>query len=429
MLDSIRDLWLTGRGVAYAMSDGRRAEQWSPDERDAYQVGQLRKVLGFAGRNVPHYTRLFADLGFDPRAIKSVEDLQRLPILEKKSVLAEPDRFCSFESLRRSIKLRTSGTTGQPMQCYTDESQWVIEQAAVWRQWRWAGYRFRDRMAIVRSYRPAPHQPPIRLDRLRNWLYLSPYHMDTDTLRQYMRRLREWKPAFLRGYPNSLALLAQFAKAEGLELPSLKAGLTASETLTPMHRAAVKEAFGIEIFDHYGQAEISCMLHECEQHDGMHVLEDYAVVELVPTGDPGRFRLIATNLQNTAMPLVRYDTGDIVSGPLRRCKCGRSFPVVDAIAGRADENLRHARGYDIPSVNVHTFMSKLDNIRRFQVIQESDGRIRVILDVNTPSLATAKIVGDYFQAATGQPVETDTCALFVQTGEGKFPTILKRRLP
>ena len=119
-------------------------------------------------------------------------------------------------------------------------------------------------------------------------------------------------PPFLRGYPSSLALLARFALDEGLRVPSLKAALTASESLTPAHRTVVREAFGIEIFDHYGQAEISCMLHECESHDGMHVLEDYGVVELVPTGDAGRFRLIATNLQNTAMPLIRYDTGDIV---------------------------------------------------------------------------------------------------------------------
>jgi phenylacetate-CoA ligase len=425
MLDSFRDLWLTARGVMYASKDGRRAETWSLDQRSAFQVRQLKKVLSFAARNVPHYTQLFMKLGFDPEAIQSVQDLQRLPILEKKLVFAEPERFCSYESLRHSVKLRTSGTTGQPMQCYTDESQWVIEQGAIWRQWHWAGYRFRDKIAMVRSYRPAVGQPPMRMDRLRNWLYLSPYHLDPDTLRQYLLYLQKWRPAFLRGYPNSLALLAQFAREEGLQLPSLKAALTASETLTPMHRAAVRDAFGIEIFDHYGQAEISCMLHECERHDGMHVLDDYAVVELVPTSEPRRFRLIATNLQNTAMPLIRYDTGDIVRGPLRTCKCGRSFPVVDAIEGRADENLRHARGYEIPTVNIHTFMSKQDNVRRFQVIQETDGRIRVILDIRSAALPTAELIGDYFRGATGQPVEIDTSGQFVQTGEGKSPTILK----
>jgi phenylacetate-CoA ligase len=427
MLDYARDLWLTARGVIYASTAGRLAETWSPDQRAAYQVRHLKKVLSFAARNVPHYTQLFTDLGFDPDSIQSVGDLQRLPILEKTSLLSEPERFCSYESLRHSVKLRTSGTTGQPMQCYTDESQWVIEQAAVWRQWRWAGYKFRDKMALIRSYRPAAGEPPMRMDRLRNWVYLSPYHMDPDTLREFMLYLQKWKPAFLRGYPSSLALLAQFAGEERLRLPSLKAALTASETLTPIHRVAVRDAFGIEIFDHYGQAEITCMLHECEQHDGMHVLDDYAVVELVPTSNPSRFRLIATNLQNTAMPLIRYDTGDIVSGPLRSCKCGRSFLMVDAIEGRADENISHVRGYDIPPVNIYTFMSKQDNVRRFQVIQEIDGRIRVILDIRSESVPTVAVIGDYFREATGQPVEINTSGNFAQTGEGKCPTILKRR--
>src|SRR5271166_2714931 len=214
MFDAFHDLWLTARGAMYASNQGRRSERWSPDERAAYQLSHLKRVLAFAARNVPYYTQLFSGLGFDPESIKDVSDLQALPILEKKTLYSEPERFCSFESLRHSIKLRTSGTTGQPMQCYTDESQWVIEQAAVWRQWHWAGYMFRDKMAVIRSYRPAAGQPPMRMDALRNWLFLSPYHMHPDTLREFLTRLQKWRPKFLRGYPSSLALLAQFALDE-----------------------------------------------------------------------------------------------------------------------------------------------------------------------------------------------------------------------
>lgn len=427
MLDKARDIWLTARGAAYARTTGRAAERWGPDARLGYQNTRVQALIAFAARNVPYYSRLFADIGLDVGSFASVEDLKRLPVLEKKVVLEQQDQFCSYESLRRSIRLRTSGTSGHPMQCYASTSQWVVEQGAIWRQWGWAGYRFRDRIAIIRSYRPKPGEPPVRVDRLRNWVYLSPYHLDRKTVREFLHFLHKWRPLFLRGYPSSLALVAQFAEEERISLPSLRGAFAASETLTPLHRAAVRDAFGIEIFDHYGQAEISCMLHECEHHDGMHILDDYAVVELQPTADPARFRLIATNLHNTAMPLLRYDTGDVVRGALRQCKCGRSFPVVDAIEGRSDDNLTHAKGYALPSVNFYTFMSKLDGIRRFQVVQEADGRIRVNLELKPAAGGAAGTVEGYFREATGQPVEIDTGATFVQTGEGKCPAILKRR--
>ena len=100
---------------------------------------------------------------------------------------------------------------------------------------------------------------------------------------------------------------------------------------------------------------------------------------------------------------------------------------MDAIEGRADENLRHARGYDIPSVNLYTFMSKQPAVRRFQVIQEADGRVRVILDLRPGQPAAAGTVEAYFRESTGQPVEVDVSAAFVQAGEGKCPTIIRRR--
>ena len=426
MLDNLRDAFLTLRGWIYARGDGREAESWDPVAREAYQLARLRSLAGFAQRYIPYYGKLFADHRFAPDDIESVGDLRRLPVLTKDTLLAEQDRFCSYESLRRSIRLRTSGTTGQPMQCYTSEAQWVVEQGAIWRQWGWAGYRFRDRMAIVRSYRPATGEPAMRVDRLRNWAYLSPYHLDRGQVREFLAFLGAWRPKFLRGYPSSLAMLAGYALEEGVRLPTLKAAFTASETLTPAHRAAIREAFGIEVFDHYGQAEISCMLHECEQHAGMHILDDYGIVELLPTGTEGQYRLIATNLHNTAMPLIRYDTGDIVSGPMATCSCGRSFPIVAAIQGRADENLVHERGYPIPSVNIYTFMAKQEGVRRFQVIQEADGHIRVNLDLKPGESVLTGVIETYFRGATGREVKIDATGVMAQTGEGKIPPILQR---
>ena len=58
------------------------------------------------------------------------------------------------------------------------------------------------------------------------------------------------------------------------------------------------------------------MFHECEQHEGMHLNWEYGLVELLPTDEKNVYRIIATNLHNFSMPLLRYDTGDLAVGVL-----------------------------------------------------------------------------------------------------------------
>src|SRR5262249_6552696 len=153
---------------------------------------RLRAVLDACYRYVPYYQKLFWEYDFDPHHIQSTEDLKRLPVLKKDTVRAKLADFCSMKELREAIRLRTSGTTGTPLNTYTSAGQWVVEQGAIWRQWGWASYRFRDRMAIIRSYAPKPNEPLCKLDRLRNWFYFSPYHLSEEHSRKYLDTLVQW---------------------------------------------------------------------------------------------------------------------------------------------------------------------------------------------------------------------------------------------
>ncbi|MCS6897911.1 MAG: hypothetical protein NZM29_08055, partial [Nitrospira sp.] len=238
--EQLRDTSLTWKG--YWLSQGlmKNTPFFSPEQMQRYQLERLRVVLDACYRYVPYYQKLFWEHDFDPHRIRTLEDLNRLPILTKDTVRAKLADFCSMKELRAAIRLRTSGTTGTPLSVYTSAGQWAVEQGAVWRQWGWAGYRFRDRMAIVRSYAPQAGEPLWKLDRLRNWLYCSPYHLSEDHCRTYLDLLARWKPKFLRGYPSSLYVLARVAKNEGRRLPSLRAAFTASETLLPPYRAEME---------------------------------------------------------------------------------------------------------------------------------------------------------------------------------------------
>jgi phenylacetate-CoA ligase len=206
---------------------------------------------------------------------------------------------------------------------------------------------------------------------------VSPYHLDEYNVVKILKKLESWKPKFIRGYPSSLYLVSKIAIRHGIELPSLKAALTASEVLSDEYRNTIESAFKIKIFDHYGQAEITTMLHECEAHNGMHILDDYAYTELIDSGSPNQKRLVATNLYNSVMPLIRYDTGDLVIKSEKECDCGRKFPLIKNIIGRSDQLLVHKNGYLLPSINFYTYFSKQKDILRFQIIQKSNENIEV----------------------------------------------------
>ena len=63
-------------------------------------------------------------------------------------------RLINNKYIKRHIKLRTSGSTGHPFEINVSYEAWIVEQAVIWRHWKWAEYKFREKMGILRSYSP-----------------------------------------------------------------------------------------------------------------------------------------------------------------------------------------------------------------------------------------------------------------------------------
>ncbi|MCS6896455.1 MAG: hypothetical protein NZM29_00650, partial [Nitrospira sp.] len=151
-------------------------------------------------------------------------------------------------------------------------------------------------------------------------------------------------------------------------------------------------------------------------------------VEFLPSEQAGLHRMIATNLHNTAMPLLRYDTGDLVELAEKPCSCGRAFPLVKRIVGRSDQLLWHRNGFPIPSINLYTYFAKQEDIVRFQIIQYSKEEVEVRL-----ALRAGVNQGDVMQHVRGEMRLRFGCEVnvvvtqdFEQSGEGKCLPILQK---
>ena len=185
----------------------------------------------------------------------------------------------------------------------------------------------------------------------------------------------------LEAYPSAAAVLARGLRDRNRTLP-LRAVFLTSEPLLDMHRELIADRFACPVFDYLGAAERCMFAGECEQHEGMHLFDEFGVSEVlddagrpVAAGQSGR--LVATSLHNYAMPFIRYEIGDALSLREAPCSCGRPLPLIDTLTTKSEDVIRLPDGRHIPpSVLTHAF-KPLECIAESQVVQEALRRVVV----------------------------------------------------
>lgn len=371
MISLIRDYYLTVLGILKYYTFLRFSQYYPETSLKKYQFFRIKKIL-IESNNVPYYKELFIKLNFDPNIdFNCLEDLKKLPILNKDFVRSRPFDFVNNKYSKRSLSFKTSGSTGQPFEILVHPDQWIMEQGVIWRHWKWGGYNFRDPLAMVRSFVPTNLNKLWKKNTITNFFYYSPFHLNDENMAKYLDDMVIQKIVILRGYPSSISTLASFVLRTGHSIPKIKLVLTASEVLSDNDRELIEKAFGAKVSNHYGLAEQIVMMGDCEKHEGLHNYDEYGFLELLDTDDPKIKRIVGTNLNNSTTPLIRYDTGDLAVVTEKPCSCGRALPTIKNIIGRKDAVIKTIEGYEIPTTNFYTMLEHFQEIDRWQIVQKS----------------------------------------------------------
>jgi phenylacetate-CoA ligase len=180
--------------------------------------------------------------------------------------------------------------------------------------------------------------------------------MDDDYVLRFLDRVRAFKPEILFGHGHSLYYFAKFIADHGIKDIEFKGIISSAEALPPEERKVVEEVFGNIVFDRYGCEEVSLIASECETHEGMHT-------------EPGR--LVITDLSNYAMPLIRYEIGDLSTTMSGECACGRGLPRLGRVVGRTTDILYTPEGRKISGVSIlDTFTIHIPGFKQIQIVQE-----------------------------------------------------------
>jgi phenylacetate-CoA ligase len=348
----------------------------TPSEIRAYQERRLRALVRASATRSPFYRRWFSDADVDPASIRKLEDLSRLPLLDRRYLAERAADFRTYPG-RLLWEAHSSGTSGTVITTYRTPGSSIYELAVLQRQWSWFGLPRNPRRAVLRGNRVAN---TIRSDVTKlvpgaRQLQISSFHLTPSRLEEVVEAVRRYRPHVIEGWPSSITLLAALLR-DACETMPVRAVITSSEAMTESQRALMREVFGGPVIDHYGQTERVCMAGNCEM-GSYHVFSDYGVVELLPVaGDSKSAEVVGTPLHNWGFPLFRYRTGDQVRvSASASCRCGRPFPVLGPVDGRVEETFTAADGRPIPLP--HCLIKNLIGMRETQVVQHAPGDFEI----------------------------------------------------
>ena len=353
---------------------------------------------------MPWYQAHFANSRFQATDLHSTGDLVHVPVLSRFDVVNEFDRLHSRSPLLRGKPLfmaRTTGSTGLPVRVSLTGYAKSLFPLLWLRQARWARLDLQQKFARIRiPVHLFTHDDGRELGvgesiTRPGWVYGGAYFETGEEVHYnlYSPRnaqlawLRQERPGYLMSYPTLLEELALASEAEPLE--GLTRLFAVSSMLTQSMRARIDQTFGVPIHQNYGLNEVGIVATRC--HAGRyHVNTEHAWVEIVDAEDQpvpagGQGRLLVTSLSNQAMPLFRYDTGDIATSARGDCPCVRSLPSFEDILGR---HVRYAGTPEETRPRLNALMLTLsampnalfENIRQYQVRQtrERDFEVHVV---------------------------------------------------
>jgi phenylacetate-CoA ligase len=191
-----------------------------------------------------------------------------------------------------------------------------------------------------------------------------------DDLRELALNLRG--RFFLYAYTSWCVEIARILEQRGETLP-VGAVMVAGEHLLPEDAALIRRAFGHDPYQLYASREVGFLAFECDARR-LHLNEEWAYVEIVSkegrrVEDGSEGRVVVTTFDNTVMPFIRYDTGDLGILSPDPCPCGRTLRTLH-FTGRTSELITVAGGTSVALLDVaHALGGHIGAFQQYQIVQ------------------------------------------------------------
>jgi len=403
------------------------------------QRRRLRETVEHAFEHVPYYRETGRRLGLSAADFEHASDLAKLPLIERDQLQADPEYFVSrAEPLDQYLELHTGGSTGEPITFFRHRSslyeRMLSFQRAAPVNAKLTGKRWRRRIAMIAPTASSTTDVNRAVGRqrlgrgLRTVVRTIPLF---DPLPEIAAQIEEFRPDVVSAYGSAIEALYSHLAAAGRDFYRPSLVVYAADSLSDQVRRLLS-GLGIEVLSVYQAVETPTIAWECDAHSGLHQNLDICPVRIVdgeakelPAGESGS--VVVSNLVSRATMLLNYALGDLATKLPEPCPCGRALPLLSQPEGRTSEWMLSRSGRPIHPQTMRSILRHLDEIRRYQLIQERPGEVRVVI-VAAPD-ADRRGVAEAIAARAGAlPDPLDARVEFSETlsrtESGKVRTIL-----
>ena len=391
--------FIKGTNVLSTLKFLKESQYWDETRLNEYRLNKLKFIIDYAKKNVPYYENQFGKSKLSSSDIKTLNDINKLPILTKEVLRKENTNLVSRNYNKRLIKKgKTGGTTGAPVIIFKDIHNRSFTWGSYYRWYEWMGINYYDptvslwgAKTVLRNSLKRRLESKIT-SLFQNEVVYDSFKMNEDELYRIYKNIIKQKPVLLKGYLSSMLNFAKFIHDKELDFTKLKAISSTTETLLPHNRTYLENIFKTSLFNQYGCGEVSAISYECSEHMGLHINQEHVICEVLDNNDNPIIeqsgRIIATDLDNLVMPFIRFENGDLATLTNEKCRCGVNQPLMKSIEGRTVDTVILNNGNKVHGVFFTDILYELniltDEIQRFQIYQEIPGEIEFRIECSEP---------------------------------------------
>lgn len=320
----------------------QRFERFSRQQQNKLLAAQLNHLLEHAKRHAPFWTERLAK--WTPREQSLAQILDQIRPLTRKELQSEFDRLSAKFPKRDALGVAlgsSSGSTGTPVRFERCTKLYLAQYHAVGLLCsRWHQMDSLKPLGVIGTRCKDKEKAPLGIPH--RWLGPVAVGFERSTKGRDISETYEYcakkNPTYLQAGPTLLTSLARYALDNGRDDLRPQLALTLGSVVTPEIRQIVRKGLGSKIIDRYSCEETGYIAIQCPKHNHMHVISPVTMMEIVdengaPCGPGKPGRVLITSMQSYAMPLIRYEIGDIAEWD-EPCDCGITLPVIKRLWGR-----------------------------------------------------------------------------------------------
>jgi phenylacetate-CoA ligase len=341
-------------------------ETLNREQIEELQIERLKNTIQHCLHSA-FYKQRFKEAGLEPEDIKTLDDLRKIPFTTKQDLRDNYPFGLASIPLNECVRLHSSsGTTGNPtviLHSRKDLDEWANAVArCLWM----VGCRPSDVFQNTSGYGMFTGGLGFQYGAEKLGMLTVPAAAG-NTKRQ-LKFFTDFGTTVVHAIPSYATRIFEVMQANGIDPrhdTKLRTLVIGAEPHSEEQRRRIENMLGVKAYNSFGMSEMCGpgVAFECKEQNGMHIWEDYYIVEIVnpdtlepvPDGEIGE--MVLTTLNREAMPLLRYRTRDLTRILPGECPCGRHHKRIDRMKGRSDDMIV-LRGVNIFPIQIEQVLMR-----------------------------------------------------------------------